>query len=809
MTENAREWTTFGRYVLLEKIGTGGMAEIFRAKTFGAAGFEKEFAIKLILPSLIDDTEFVNMFINEAKIAVSLYHANVVQVFDLGQIEGQYYIAMEFVHGKDLLDVLARCAELDIKIPLHLVLFITMEMLKGLDFAHRAKDAYGEDLNIIHRDVSPSNILMSYAGDVKVGDFGVAKAAIQRNLTESGTLKGKVGYMSPEQVMGERIDARSDIFAAGIVFFEALSMSRLFVGSSDLDVMLRVRDADIRDSLRKAEPIPSDLREIVERALSRHREERYQTAGEFYQALVDFCFRHNIKVTESNVSNFMRRLFAEEIEEEKARRRSDPHAPIATSLQTPSAPSVAASDTLEDADILEQLSDSLEHIAPQYRYRDADGLIYGPMSLESLEDLIRDKPPQPEDRVMIQGENEWLELFELSALSETFAERGITADDPEPEPPPVAEAAVFRAKPRRRKSRTSTNEHPPTSTSLPEETVEDSAGATLTAEGDEEEATATDEQGDDAVGIAETEAAEMMAPTAEMTSADPGDSEGDDKAEEVDAPIAGDEAHRSGSQLSMRDVEALREHYDAYNGTLKEISIARMLSRLHRIKSTGRLHLERGEVAKSIFFRNGEIIYVDSNKKEELLGAFLTSRDLITQEQLEQGLERLSEWGGRLGDALVATGAIPAHDIFTLLSEQMAEKLLDIFTWPGDASYGYFENQEPSAHGYPLDVDCYDIIVRGCRERVTMEYLSGFYKERMHVSMYMREPAPFHINKLKLRANELRISKQIEEGMSMHGLLRKFPPSQRNLIYRTVYLLHQSELLTFELTTQELEFPEY
>src|SRR5690554_1899198 len=205
------------------------MAEIFRAKTFGAAGFEKEFAMKLILPSLANDVEFVEMFINEAKIAVSLYHTNIVQVFDLGEMNQQYYIAMEYVYGKDLLDVLARCAEMGIKIPLHIVLFIVMEMLKGLDFAHFAKDIYGEDLHVIHRDVSPSNILISYVGDVKVGDFGVAKAAIQRNLTESGTLKGKVGYMSPEQVMGENVDARSDIFSACIVFFEALSMSRLFV----------------------------------------------------------------------------------------------------------------------------------------------------------------------------------------------------------------------------------------------------------------------------------------------------------------------------------------------------------------------------------------------------------------------------------------------------------------------------------------------------------------------------------------------------------------------------------------------------
>jgi hypothetical protein len=231
-----------------------------------------------------------------------------------------------------------------------------------------------------------------------------------------------------------------------------------------------------------------------------------------------------------------------------------------------------------------------------------------------------------------------------------------------------------------------------------------------------------------------------------------------------------------------------------------------MLSRLHRSKGTGRLQTSRGKTSKSTFFQNGEIIYVESNLEEERLGAFLMSKDIISQEQLREGLARLSEWGGRLGDALVATGAIPAHDIFRLLSEQMAEKLLDLFNWH-EGVYGYFENQEPSTHGYPLDVDCFDILVRGCRERVTLEHLYSFYKELMHVAMYMRQPAPFDINLLKLRANELRVAKQIEEGLSLHGLLRKFPPSQRSLIYRTVYLLHQSELLTFELTTDEIHFP--
>ena len=767
---NAHDWTTFGRYVLLEKIGTGGMAEIYRAKTFGAAGFEKEFAIKLILPSLVDDHEFVDMFINEAKIAVSLYHANVVQVFDLGQLEGQYYIAMEFVHGKDLLDLLARCAEMDVRLPLHLVLFITMEMLKGLDFAHRAKDAYGEDLNIIHRDVSPSNILISYAGDVKVGDFGVAKAAIQRNLTESGTLKGKVGYMSPEQVMGETIDARSDIFSAGIVFFEALSMSRLFAGGSDLDVMLRVRDANISKDLVKAGPLPSDLREIVERALARHREERYQTAGEFYQSLVDFCFRHDIKVGESNLSSFVRRVFAEEIEAEKDRRRADPHAPIASILSA-SGSDVSAGQVLPagQAHSSDSVMETLTSPPPppsgtmRYRYRAADGEVHGPVTLTGLVDLVRriDEPEQGEVALVDADEGEgWRELQEISELSDVLAEL-------EDKKPAAQGAAVFR-----------THQGVGGEESLPLDLSNTLADRDFAEE--RERRSSEVREALEATGADEGELTEGLAAM----------------------------AVRRGSQLSVQEVEALREGYDSYEGELTRLSFPRIVARLHRSDGTGRLYLERGQAHKSIYFRDGEIILVDSNLEKELLGAFLLSRDIITQEQLEEGLDRLSEWGGRLGDALVATGAIPAHDIFRLLSEQMAEKLLQVFEWP-DGRYGYFENQEPETHGYPLDVDCYDILVRGTRDRVTLEYLIGLYKDRMHTAMYLREPDPFDMDQLRLRANELRVANQFKSGMSFHELMRTLPPAQRDTVYRVVFLLHQTELLTFEVTIDQsqIDFP--
>ena len=788
MSEQAREWTTFGRYLLLEKIGTGGMAEIFRAKTFGAAGFEKEFAIKLILPALIDDNEFVEMFINEAKIAVSLYHANIVQVFDLGQIEGHYYIAMEFVHGKDLLDVLARCAELQIHVPLHIVLFATMEMLKGLDFAHRAKDSFGEDLGIIHRDVSPSNIMISYAGDVKIGDFGVAKAAIQRNLTESGTLKGKVGYMSPEQVMGERIDARSDVFAAGIVFFEALSMSRLFTGGSDLDVMLRVRDADIRESLQRAEPMPADLREIVKRSLTRHREERYQSAGEFYQGLVDFCFHHNIKVTGSDLSNFMKRLFAAEIEKEKARRRADPHAPIAGVIARSSeAIQHSVMDTLEEGS--SHISESFgqhrqRHAAAAqgeeetYHYRDAGGEARGPMTLNALVALVSARPPRPGDVVSTDGET-WQAPEDLSELSDVLSAQlsisQLATDAPQPEG-----------------DEQSDEESSPRQDVVQRSAIERfEAGSAVFRAHSKRPATRHASVMQSSLEVQDT--IDLSGVMGELTAEGP--------TEEGESLLV-----RPGSQLSVEDVEALREQFTDYRGELRDVSFARQLARLHRTRSTGKLELEVGDKEKAIFFEQGEIILVDSNVEDELLGNFLINRHIITPTQLSDGLARLSEWGGRLGDALVATGAIPAHDIFRLLAEQMSEKLLEIFTWL-EGSYAFFENQEPRTHGYPLGVNCYDVLVQGCREHVGISGLTAFYRDRQHVAMYMRKPSPFDIDKLKLRANELRVAKQLEEGMSLHGLLRKFPPSQRNVIYSTIYLLHQSELLSFELTSEQVPFP--
>ncbi|MDX9723967.1 MAG: serine/threonine-protein kinase [Myxococcota bacterium] len=400
---------SFGKYTLIERIGVGGMAEIWRGKIQGAHGFEKEVAIKKILPNLSEDEEFLNMFIDEAKIMVGLVHANIVQVSDLDEIDGQWFIGMEYVYGKDLLDVLARCAEMQLKIPLKLAIFVQLELLKGLDYAHKYADIDGNALNIIHRDVSPSNVLVSYAGDVKVGDFGVAKATSQRSKTEIGTLKGKVGYMSPEQVKGDSIDRRSDIFASGIILYEMLNMRRLFTGGSDLDIMLRVRDVSADKELAQGISLPEDLAAIVRKALARNPDERYQSCGDFHDDLLEFLYRNRLRVTSSDLGRFMERLFQKDIEQDKIRRQKLRDQVEATA--TEQAKSLAAPSSPRLNEVSKQT---------RFRYRDRSGLVYGPMSFDTLTHLLAKSEFQPSDQIA-RDSGDWRPIGELPSVLEAVA----------------------------------------------------------------------------------------------------------------------------------------------------------------------------------------------------------------------------------------------------------------------------------------------------------------------------------------------------------------------------------------------------
>jgi len=235
----------FGKYFLTDRIAIGGMAEIYKAKTFGVDGFEKIMAIKKILSHYSADKEFITMLTDEAKLVVNLSHANIVQVYDLGRVGDDYFISMEFIDGINLRDILERVVELGQKIPSDVLVYIATEVCKGLDYAHNKKDINSNPLKIVHRDISPQNILVSFDGGVKIVDFGIAKAAMNLSQTNIGFLKGKVNYMSPEQAFGKPIDGRTDVFSLGIVMYELFTGNRLFSGDSQMQILKKIRNTKI------------------------------------------------------------------------------------------------------------------------------------------------------------------------------------------------------------------------------------------------------------------------------------------------------------------------------------------------------------------------------------------------------------------------------------------------------------------------------------------------------------------------------------------------------------------------------------
>lgn len=306
----------FGKYYLTEKIATGGMAELYRAKRIGVAGFEKLLVIKKILPHLSLHEEFVSMFINEAKIAAQLTHTNIAQIFDLGKIEDSYYIAMEYVWGKDLKAVLKKGKEKKLPVSMEHALQIVGKACAALDYAHKKKDLKGHELNLIHRDVSPQNIIVAYEGDVKIVDFGIAKAASKTSDTRTGVLKGKIAYMSPEQAWGRPIDRRSDIFSLGIVLYELLTGEMLFKGDTDLNTLEKVRDAKVIPPTRINKEIPKEIENILLKALAKEPQERYQSASDMQNDLETYIHANKTMPGTLNLQNYMHTLFKDEMEAE-------------------------------------------------------------------------------------------------------------------------------------------------------------------------------------------------------------------------------------------------------------------------------------------------------------------------------------------------------------------------------------------------------------------------------------------------------------------------------------------------------------
>lgn len=367
-----------GPYELVRRLATGGMAEVYLARRAGPHGFQKTVAVKRVLPQLARDPNFLAMFVDEARVCARLCHPNIVQVFDFGEHEGELYMAMEYVDGTTGARLIRAAAARREALSLEVCVHVVLSVLRGLEYAHAARDDSGRPLRLVHRDVSPGNVLIDRSGAVKLTDFGIARAAEIERRTDAGQLKGKLGYMSPEQVLGRELDARTDVFTIGIVLAEMVTLRPLFSGGRELDVLQRIRDADV--SMLDRQDLPDDVRQVLYRALAREPDLRYTSAGEFADALEELIRRRRLNVGPARLAASLERLGLTQNETFDAPSTASRKA-TAVIEQPANKPREHAEDGTTENQVRE--------IAPQvYCVKGAGGIVLGPMSYPRVVELF-------------------------------------------------------------------------------------------------------------------------------------------------------------------------------------------------------------------------------------------------------------------------------------------------------------------------------------------------------------------------------------------------------------------------------------
>jgi serine/threonine-protein kinase len=378
-----------GPYELQQRIATGGMAEVYLARRAGPHGFQKVVAVKRILPQLAQDADFVAMFIDEARVCARLAHPHIVQVFDFGEHDGELYMAMEYVDGTTAARLVRAAAAKGEDVPLEAALYIAISVLRGLDYAHNARDDEGRPLALVHRDVSPGNVLIDRSGAVKLTDFGIARAAEIERRTDAGQLKGKLGYMSPEQVVGKELDARSDLFTAAIVFAELVMLRPLFAGPSEIDVLMRIRDGDLQVLDRAGPRVPDDIKAILTRAMARERAQRYPSAAAFADALEEVLRRRRFQVGPVKLASWIQRLGLTPSSLRVAEESTSDAMRLTASVAAPAVPGRTAPPPAPTLPPRSSDSSEPRAAAPEiYRTKTPGGLTVGPLGYPRLVELF-------------------------------------------------------------------------------------------------------------------------------------------------------------------------------------------------------------------------------------------------------------------------------------------------------------------------------------------------------------------------------------------------------------------------------------
>ncbi|MGN6108220.1 MAG: serine/threonine protein kinase [Kofleriaceae bacterium] len=665
----------FGRYTLVERLAVGGMAELFVATAPGEHGFQKRVVIKRLLPHLIEDETYNAMFIDEAKLTARLVHPKIAQTFELGKVGDALYIAMEHVDGIDVLALLREFAAKRRRVDPQLAAWIAHEVLDALDYAHNITGEDGWPLGIVHRDISPSNVLMSVRGDIKLVDFGIARAVDpdRAHKSKSGTLKGKYGYMSPEQVIEQSLDSRSDLFSVGVVLAELLTGRRLFAAANELDVLLMVRDAKLHRHDKYGADLEPEHAQIVRTALRKSPDERWQNAAAFRDALANWLYEHRHRVTSRQVGDVVLEL-RDAVVDRRHRQLGSAVDDLAVG-RAPSENDAAPVIVVDGGDSMPVISVSYEGVQPEERRP-------RPVSVSDLAASVQGSPSSRAETVPQRP----LDRAVPMATTEERTARGkaIGSEPPAPTPmaisipplpparPPIGSAPSLRFPPRE-----------PGVVELP---IADTISAAV-----------------EAITLPEPPLEDSAMRAFDDLSEPPRSRDGMRPPTEEEAL-----RKRPPTPPALSDIDEPPDDAGEFNLT----SPLRVLFRLMTARATGLLVVAVGGIKKEIYVRDGQPEYVSSNVASELFGNYLVTKGVLSDGELAMALAMMPHYGGKLGDTLVGLGLLKPLEVFRHLTRQVRTKIIDVCTW-NKGSFGWYAGRENPREAFPLDFNAFEILGAG------------------------------------------------------------------------------------------------
>jgi eukaryotic-like serine/threonine-protein kinase len=700
----------FGRYQLLERLAVGGMAELFLAhdRSSARAG-DKPVVIKRLLPHMASQSHFKDMFLDEAKLTKRLSHPNIAQTYDFGRFGEQLFIAMEFVDGIDGLALLRECAHRKVRLPPEIAVYATREVLDALDFAHTQLDDKGEPLGVVHRDISPSNVLLARSGDIKLVDFGIARAAQRSHHTKDGTLKGKYGYMSPEQVIDDVVDARSDLFSVGIVLAELLTGRRLFAAPNELDVLLMVRDGRLDRLDRYGRHIGVDLDRLLRKALRKQRDERFDSAADFRDAIDEWMRLHQHEITGKMIGEMVESFY----EDAWKRKRGmvpgalwQQHLAEAGLAQGTPAPGSGPRLVRDTAEVPGAGPVAEIQGIPVGQGRDS-----GVMPVISIDDAesapigeraVTGTVQAPDGVVAITGE--WSETERMDSAMARMASEPITIEltdmtgdaeiaDSVAEFTPEPLAGDVDAVPRPAEEILSRPASSPGAGMIFDST--DAAMDALSL-------------GDDPDTLHESN--RLVAPKSVAAAAAAVRAEAPAKAKESAPPPPALSPEPVAKSPDEARAPELGDPDDA--GDFAASPPIGVLYRLAVSRASGLLVVGVGGIRKEIYFREGIPEYVSSNVTNELFGEYLVQEGVLSSGELSMALAMMPRYKNRLGDTLVGLNLLTPLEVLRYLTRQVRKKLVDVCTW-GRGSFAWYAGHENTREAFPLDLNAFEVLGAG------------------------------------------------------------------------------------------------